>query len=297
MGLQPLSNPLVSLRCRASFARIVCIGPAEFAVIIAWATADPRTDNLTDLRTDIPTVLVVEDEATQQTILTEYLSRQGLSVSAVGTGALMRESLNLGVPRIVLLDVGLPGEDGFALARWLRERYPRLGIIMVTGATDMVDRIVGLETGADDYVTKPFDTRELLARIKSLLRRTVVLPPEPSAAATPAAVQDGHLLRLDGCDFDRQRRVLIGPDGVTQPLTATEFDLLELFCRHPNRPLTREWLLETTSQRDYDGSDRSIDLRVTRLRRKIESDPGHPQSLRTVRGVGYMLVLQPPAAN
>jgi two-component system phosphate regulon response regulator OmpR len=210
---------------------------------------------------------------------------------------MMRASLNTAVPRIVLLDVGLPGEDGFALARWLRERYPRLGIIMVTGATDMVDRIVGLETGADDYVTKPFAPRELLARIRSLLRRTDALPSEPSIAAAPATAQVDHLLRLDGCDFDRKRRLLVGPDGATQALTATEFNLLDLFCQHPNRPLTREWLLETTSQRDYDSSDRSIDLRVTRLRRKIESDPGHPQSLRTVRGVGYMLVLQPPAVT
>ncbi len=293
--MHALSNPLVSLRCRANRACIVCIGRSEFTVIIAQALAQHPTDNPSDLRTDIPTVLVVEDEATQQLILTEYLSRQGLSVSAVGTGAQMRESLNTAVPRIVLLDVGLPGEDGFALARWLRERYPRLGIIMVTGATDTVDRIVGLETGADDYVTKPFDTRELLARIKSLLRRTDVLPPVPSTAAPRAPGQDEHLLRLDGCDFDRQRRLLVGRDGATQSLTATEFDLLDLFCTHPNRPLTREWLLETTSQRDYDSSDRSIDLRVTRLRRKIESDPEHPQCLRTVRGVGYMLVLQAPA--
>jgi len=249
---------------------------------------------LSNLQTNIPTVLVVEDEATQQYILTEYLTRQGLSVSAVGTGAMMRESLAAKVPRIVLLDVGLPGEDGFALARWLRERYPRLGIIMVTGATDMVDRIVGLETGADDYVTKPFDTRELLARIKSLLRRTDALPSDAPVTGVRATVQAEHLVQLDGCDFDRQRRLLVGPSGATQPLTATEFDLLDLFCKHPNRPLTREWLLETTSQREYDSSDRSIDLRVTRLRRKIETNPDHPQSLRTVRGVGYMLVLQLP---
>ena len=249
---------------------------------------------MSDLRTDIATVLVVEDEATQQYILTEYLRRQGLSVSAVGTGAMMRASMNTAVPRIVLLDVGLPGEDGFALARWLRERYPRMGIIMVTGATDMVDRIVGLETGADDYVTKPFDTRELLARIKSLLRRTDVLPSDSSSAAVPATALAEHMVRLDRCDFDRQRRLLVGPSGATQALTATEFDLLDLFCKHPNRPLTREWLLETTSQRDYHSSDRSIDLRVTRLRRKIETDPEHPQSLRTVRGVGYMLVLPLP---
>jgi DNA-binding response OmpR family regulator len=248
------------------------------------------------LHTEIPAVLVVEDEATQQHILTEYLTRQGLSVSAVSNGALMRASLATSVPRIVLLDVGLPGEDGFALARWLRERYPRLGIIMVTGATDMVDRIVGLETGADDYVTKPFDTRELLARIKSLLRRTELPLSQDRADAVHAVAKPEHVLSLAGCDFDRQRRLLVDAEGATQALTVTEFDLLDLLCKHPNRPLTREWLLETTSQRDYDGSDRSIDLRVTRLRRKIEPDPEHPQSLRTVRGVGYMLV-QPSPAN
>ena len=295
MGWHALSNSAVSLRCRASRFCIVCIKHAGLTVIIGAACVDHRTDDLPHLRPDIPTVLVVEDEATQQYILTEYLARQGLSVSAVGTGAMMRDALNAAVPRIVLLDVGLPGEDGFALARWLRERYPRLGIIMVTGATDMVDRIVGLETGADDYVTKPFDTRELLARIKSLLRRTEAPPSDAPSAPSPAAVLPEHMVRLDGCTFDRQRRLLVGPDGATQPLTATEFDLLDLFCKHPNRPLTREWLLETTSARDYDSSDRSIDLRVTRLRRKIETDPEHPQSLRTVRGVGYMLVLQFPA--
>lgn len=244
---------------------------------------------------DKPLVLVVEDEATQRLILTEYLSRQGLRVAAVANGTSMRDALSAGLPQIVLLDVGLPGEDGFALARWLRERHPGLGIIMVTGATDSVDRIVGLETGADDYVTKPFEARELLARIKSLLRRVSATPAAAGAqdAARPAASHD--LVALDACGFDRKRRVLVTPDGHTQPLTATEYDLLDLFVRHPNRPLTREWLLETTSQRDYDSSDRSIDLRVTRLRRKIETDPEHPQSLRTVRGVGYMLVLHDAA--
>ena len=242
------------------------------------------------MSTDIPSVLVVEDEATQRLILTEYLARQGMQVAAVTNGALMRESLASRVPHIVLLDVGLPGEDGFALARWLRERHPRLGIIMVTGASDSVDRIVGLETGADDYVTKPFDARELLARIKSVLRRTAAAPP-PDHDSRPQVGQAQGAIRLGSCSFDRKRHVLIAQDGSTQALTATEFDLLELFCKHPNRPLTREWLLETTSQRDYDSSDRSIDLRITRLRRKIELNPENPVFLRTVRGVGYMMAL------
>jgi DNA-binding response OmpR family regulator len=242
---------------------------------------------------DIPYLLIVEDEATQRQILTEYLSRQGLRVAAVPDGRLMREALQAEMPQLLLLDVGLPGEDGFALARWLRERHPALGIIMVTGATDSVDRIVGLETGADDYVTKPYDPRELLARIKSVLRRTVALAAQlpreqPGVGASP----QHKTVALGRCAFDRLRRVLLAPDGTHEALTATEFDLLDLFCQHPNRPLTREWLLETTSQRDYDGSDRSIDLRVTRLRRKIEVDADKPQTLRTVRGVGYMLVLE-----
>ena len=239
-----------------------------------------------------PYLLVVEDEATQRQILTEYLSRQSLRVAAVSNGVLMREAIAQELPRIVLLDIGLPGgEDGFALARWLRERHPRLGIIMVTGATDSVDRIVGLETGADDYVTKPYDARELLARIKSVLRRTGSADAVNSAAA-PLQAEEPGLVRLGRCSFDRQRRILLAADGTREPLTATEYDLLALFCQHPNRPLTREWLLETTSQRDYDGSDRSIDLRITRLRRKIEINPENPQTLRTVRGVGYMLSLE-----
>ena len=190
----------------------------------------------------------------------------------------------------MLLNIGLPDEDGFVLARWLRKRYPRLGIIMVTGASDSVDRIMGLETGADDYVTKPYDAREMLVRIKSLLRRTGAMDAS-SAAAAPLRATEPGLVWLGRCSFDRQKRLLVAANGSWEPLTATEFDLLDLFCKHPNRPLTREWLLETTSQRDYEGSDRSIDLRVSRLRRKIEINPEKPQTLRTVRGVGYMLSL------
>ena len=238
---------------------------------------------------DIPYLLVVEDEPTQRQILTEYLSRQNLRVAAVPDGRLMREAIAAEMPQLLLLDVGLPGEDGFALARWLRERHPSVGIIMVTSASDSVDRIVGLETGADDYVTKPYDPRELLARIKSVLRRTQAMQAQREAPLVNAnAVRPVPLGR---CSFDRSRRLLLTPEGLQEHLTATEFDLLDLFCQHPNRPLTREWLLETTSQRDYDGSDRSIDLRITRLRRKIELDADKPQTLRTVRGVGYMLVL------
>ena len=178
-----------------------------------------------------------------------------------------------------MLDVGLPGEDGFALARWLRERSGRVGIIMVTAAADTVDRVVGLETGADDYIAKPFEPRELLARVKSVLRR---------AAGAPA---EGPRVRIGRRLLDLERRVLIDPvDGSEERLAASEFDLLKVFAENPNRALMRDWLLEVTAHREPDAFDRAIDLRITRLRRKVEIDPAHPEAIRTVRGVGYMFV-------
>jgi len=181
----------------------------------------------------------------------------------------------------VLLDVNLPGgEDGFSLARSLRERSARIGIIMVTAAGDTVDKVVGLETGADDYIPKPFDSRELLARVKSVLRRSVA-----SAAASP-----GPRVRMGRAVLDLERRLLIDPGGTEERLTASEYDLLKVLAENPNRPLTRDWLLEVTSHREMEAFDRSIDLRITRIRRKIELDPAHPDAIRTVRGVGYMFV-------
>jgi two-component system phosphate regulon response regulator OmpR len=178
-----------------------------------------------------------------------------------------------------MLDVGLPGEDGFALARWLRERSGRVGIIMVTAAGDTVDRVVGLESGADDYIAKPFEPRELLARVKSVLRRVTGMP-----AAGPR-------VRIGRRVLDLERRVLIDPaDNSEDRLAASEFDLLKIFAENPNRPLMRGWLLEVTAHREADAFDRAIDLRITRLRRKVEIDPAHPETIRTVRGVGYMFV-------
>jgi DNA-binding response OmpR family regulator len=184
-------------------------------------------------------------------------------------------------PALVLLDVGLPGEDGFALARWLRESGGRIGIIMVTAASDTVDRVAGLETGADDYIAKPFDQRELLARVKSVLRR-----------ATGAALPNlGPRIRMGCRMLDLEKRVLVDPaNGSEETLTASEFDLLRIFSEHPNKPLQRDWLLEATAHREMESFDRAIDLRITRLRRKIERDPAHPDAIRTVRGVGYMFV-------
>ena len=226
-----------------------------------------------------PHIVIVEDEAVQRQLLADYLARQNFRVSALGDGAALRRLVERELPALVMLDVGLPGEDGFALARWLREKSPRVGIIMVTAAADTIDRVVGLETGADDYIAKPFEPRELLARVKSVLRRAV---------GAPAA---GPRVRIGRRVLDLERRVLIDPaDSSEERLTASEFDLLKIFAENPNRPLMRDWLLEVTAHREAEAFDRAIDLRVTRLRRKVEIDPAHPEAIRTVRGVGYMFV-------
>ena len=224
-------------------------------------------------------IVVVEDETVQRQMLADYLARQNFRVSALGDGATLRRLVERELPSLVMLDVGLPGEDGFALARWLREKSSRVGIIMVTAATDTVDRVVGLETGADDYIAKPFEPRELLARVKSVLRRV---------GASPAA---GPRVRIGRRVLDLERRILVDPDdGGEERLAASEFDLLKIFAENPNRPLMRDWLLEVTAHREADAFDRAIDLRITRLRRKVEIDPAHPEAIRTVRGVGYMFV-------
>jgi DNA-binding response OmpR family regulator len=229
-----------------------------------------------------PHLVVVEDEATQRQQLVDYLGRQNLRVDGVDGGAALRRLVERELPALVMLDVGLPGEDGFALARWLREKSGRIGIIMVTAATDTVDRVVGLESGADDYIVKPFEPRELLARVKSVLRRAT------RAAASAGA---GARVRIGRRVLDLERRVLIDTgDGSEERLAASEFDLLKIFSENPNRPLMRDWLLEVTAHRDAEAFDRAIDLRIARLRRKIEADPAHPEAIRTVRGVGYMFV-------
>jgi len=228
---------------------------------------------------DQPYIVVVEDEATQRQLLLDYLGKHNFRVSGADGGVALRRLVQRELPSLVLLDVGLPGEDGFALARWLRGRSGRIGIIMVTAASDTVDRVIGLETGADDYISKPFEPRELLARVKSVLRRAV---------GTPVA---GPRVRMGRRVLDLERRVLIDPDdGSEERLAASEFDLLKIFAENPNRPLMRDWLLEVTAHREPEAFDRAIDLRITRLRRKVEIDPAHPEAIRTVRGVGYMFV-------
>lgn len=224
-------------------------------------------------------LLVVDDEAEICETMEEYFSLHGFAVRSAGDGVAMRAVLAEFTPEVVLLDLNLPGEDGLSLTRHLRANT-QAGIIMVTTMNSQVDKVVGLEMGADDYVGKPFDLRELLARVKSLLRR---LP----AATPPAAAAPSARIKVGKCMLDLAARKLW--QGSTEvPLTAMEYDLLAFMAAHPNRPITRERLLELSNRRGDDPFDRSVDSRVTRLRKKIEDDPDKPQAIKTVRNVGYL---------
>jgi two-component system phosphate regulon response regulator OmpR len=250
-------------------------------------------------------LLVVDDDASVRAMLREYLQDHGYAVDEAAGGAQMREAIGRTLPDVVLLDLRMPGEDGLTLARYLREHYD-MGIIMVTASGDVIDRVVGLEIGADDYVAKPFDPRELLARLKSLLRRLQARP--PAEAAVPASAGAAFALpgatgsatppsatarqRFGRCEIDVDSRRLFESSGGTEiAMTAMEFDLLRVFLANPNRVLSRDQLLMHTRNREWEPFDRSIDIRIGRLRRKVEVDPaGEPRCIRTVRNAGYMYV-------
>ncbi|MBC7955239.1 MAG: response regulator transcription factor, partial [Cytophagales bacterium] len=188
-------------------------------------------------------------------------------------------------PGLVLLDLGLPGEDGFVIARQLREHW-RCGLVIVTGRGDAVDKVVGLEVGADDYVTKPFDLRELVARIKAVLRRTENAPAAPAPALAPSPAQ----LNFEAWQLDTSARRLTHVQGHDVALTSGEFDLLCVFVRHPGRVLSRDFLLEQTRGREAGPFDRTVDVQVGRLRKKLEADPETPQIIKSVRSAGYVFV-------
>jgi two-component system phosphate regulon response regulator OmpR len=230
--------------------------------------------------TDAPHILVVDDDARIRQMLTRYLTDEGYRVSSAPHGAAMRECLARAKIDLMLLDLVLPGEDGLQLARGAHPNNPSMGIIMLTGRSDMVDMVVGLEVGADDYIAKPFHLREVLARIRSVLRRT-----QP---ASPIELGVGEVIRFDGWRLDLGRRELKAPDGSEIALTTGEFDLLTTFVTHPGRVLNRDQLMDLTRGRQWEAVDRSIDAQVARLRRKIESDPKHPMLVKSVRGVGYV---------
>jgi DNA-binding response OmpR family regulator len=238
--------------------------------------------------TESEPVLVVDDDPDVRDLLYDYLSEQGYEVFSADNAVTARELLAVESPKVVLLDVGLPGEDGLSLARHIREHFD-IGIIMVSGAGETLDRIVGLEVGADDYVTKPFDPREIKARLKSVLRR-YSRAAQPETPVSDQERDESRRVPVGACVLDLDSRQLFDAQGEEVPLTRMEFELLEVLVQRPNRPLTRDQLLNLTQNRDWDPFDRSVDIRVARLRRKIESDPEKPQCIRTLRGVGYMYV-------
>ena len=231
-------------------------------------------------------IAVVDDEADITRLVANYLQAQGWRVTQLHNGASLVALMDADPPALVLLDLGLPGEDGFSIARRLREHW-HCGLIILTGRGDAVDKVVGLEVGADDYVTKPFDLRELLARIRAVLRR--LQPPQEPARAAAAPIKR-HTLHFADWQLDLAARRLCKPPGQEVTLTTGEFDLLAALVRHAGSVLSRDFLLEQTRGREAGPFDRTIDVLVARLRKKIEVDAEHPQLIKSVRGAGYILV-------
>lgn len=227
------------------------------------------------------TILIVDDEPDVREVLEEYFVAHGYAAHCAASASDARAIAAQHPIDLALLDISMPGEDGLSLARHLRERYPRIAVVMLTSAGTVVDRIVGLEVGADDYVAKPFDPRELLARVKSVLRRT-------SLAA--AADLGAERVRVGRCVLDLAAHRLTDDEANEVPMSPLEFDLLKALVENPNRALSREHILNLSQQRDADPFDRSVDLRVMRVRKKIEPDPEHPRYIRTVRNAGYVFI-------
>lgn len=241
---------------------------------------------------DTPTrILLVDDEPVLREPLAEYLTRQGFAVQEAESAAAARTKLIEFTPDLVLLDIMMPGEDGLSLCRHLIETRD-LPVILLTAKTEPTDRIVGLEIGADDYVVKPFEPRELVARIRSVLRR---------ARRAPAPEEETELYSFEGWTMDPLKRKLIDPEGAMIAISTAEFRLLRAFLDHPRQVLDRDRLLDMVQGREAHLFDRAVDNQVSRLRRKIEADSRNPEIIQTVRGGGYRLAADvrrsPPAAQ
>jgi two-component system, OmpR family, response regulator len=233
----------------------------------------------------VPHIVVVDDEASTREMVGEYLSTHGFQVSQCDGGAALRELLKKTAADLIVLDLNMPEEDGLSIVRDLKARS-RVPVIMLTATASAIDRVVGLELGADDYLAKPCELRELVARIRSVLRRSQAV-----AAGVPAATaeaQQSRTVRFGTKWLDLDAHVLRDEEGNEHSLTTSEFTLLKAFADNPKRVLSRERLLDLANARDPEAFDRAIDVRITRIRRKIEPDPDHPSIIRTVRGAGYV---------
>jgi len=228
-----------------------------------------------------PHILVVDDDREIRELLSKFLERQGFRIAAARDAREARRLWPLGRYHLVVLDLMLPGESGLDLARWLRSQSD-VPIVMLTAMGEETDRIVGLELGADDYVAKPFNPRELLARVRAVLRRA---SGETAAAKEPPA----KAIRFAGWTLEPGRRRLLNPDEVEVPLTGGEYELLTVLVERPNRVLTRDMLMDLLRGRQAGPFDRAIDVAVSRLRRKLEDDGRNPTLIKTVRGGGYVL--------
>jgi two-component system OmpR family response regulator len=226
-----------------------------------------------------PHILIVDDDHRIRAMLARFLKDHGLRVTQAGDGEAMFDALDVGSFDLIILDVMMPGEDGVSICRRLRATDP-IPIILLTAVSGETDRVVGLEIGADDYVVKPFAPRELLARIRAVLRRTASVQAAPPRTAR-------SVFRFAGWALDTTRRTLVSPGGMLTDLTSGEFDLLAAFLEHPQRVLTRDQLLDLAHGRAAAGFDRSIDVQISRLRRKIEASPQEPVLIKTVRNEGY----------
>ncbi len=235
-----------------------------------------------------PQIMVVDDEAPAREMVGDYLRMHGFDVTLCDGGASLRQAITQATPDLIVLDLNMPEEDGLSIVRDLK-RAGNVPIIMLTATASAIDRVVGLELGADDYLAKPCELRELVARIRSVLRRS---PASSGSGATPgapaAAPEPRRMMRFGTKWLDLDAHVLRDDAGVVSPLTTSEFNLLKAFAENPRRVLSRERLLDLANARDPDAFDRAIDVRVTRIRRKVEPDPGEPRIIRTVRGAGYM---------
>jgi DNA-binding response OmpR family regulator len=229
-------------------------------------------------------IIIVDDEAPAREMVGDYLKMHGFSVTLCDGGKSLRSAIEAGVPDLVVLDLNMPEEDGLSIIRDLKSRG-NVPIIMLTATASPIDRVVGLELGADDYVAKPCELRELMARIRSVLRRSGPARPTETEAAKNAKEQ---LVRFGTKWLDLEAQALRDDEGNEHPLTASEFGLLKVFAANPKRVLSRERLLELANARDSEAFDRAVDLRIMRIRRKIEPDPAKPAVIRTIRGGGYL---------